>query len=251
MTEIELETLSTFFLILSILDPEVRECLNQLQTPVSTQRVYEGIALHLSGINFRKSTFEPPETMPIGPYESYKDMKKHHTESPAVTKYLLQVGDIRISDELKDSKARNILYVPRSTRSLRNGRFIEALRFNVLIWPAARNIDFEAELKASVQPLNIVLDQVTLNTLRVYQECLNKLSDTSFQQSEHFMSILPILQEDSSGFDAESDTEGEERPLFIRKFSFSPSLTIHFDYHGHRLDMSQVSSDHTQVVLLK
>ncbi|VUZ50539.1 unnamed protein product, partial [Hymenolepis diminuta] len=222
---------------------ELRECFKNVKQPFTTQRVKEGVALKLSDIYFRNSTFEPPDNMQIGPYGSFKELKRIHNESPAVTRYIFQVGDFKIVDELKDSKARHLLYVPKVTRVFRNGKYVEALRFCVLLWPSVYMLDFEAEAKASVQPLNVVLDQVTFNFLRGYHECFNNLSEISIKRMGQYVPLLLSPSTDLSGYQSESSSEEfvdeGEQPIFIRKFTLSPSLPIHFDYHGHQLDMSQ------------
>nr|CDS33745.1 autophagy protein 2 B [Hymenolepis microstoma] len=222
---------------------DLRECFNQVKQPLITHRVKEGVALKLSDIYFRNSTFEPPDNMPVGPYSSFKELKRSHNQSPMVTRYILQVGHFRIADELKDSRARHLLYVPKSTRVFRNGKCVEALHFRVLLWPSVHMLDFEAEAKASIQPLNVVLDQVMLNYLRGYHECFNKLSEIAFERVEHYVPLLLSPFTDLYGFESELSggefLEDDDQRIFIRKFTLSPSLPIHFDYHGHRLDMSQ------------
>ncbi|VDN98636.1 unnamed protein product [Rodentolepis nana] len=222
---------------------ELRECLNHLKQPLITHRVNEGVALKLSDIYFRNSTFEPPDNMPVGPYSSFKELKRSHSQSPVVTRYILHVGHLKIADELKDSRARHLLYVPKSARVFRNGKCVEALHFRVILWPSVHMLDFEAEAKASIQPLNVVLDQVMLNFLRGCHECFNKLSEISFKRMEQYVPLLPSPFTDLNAFDSELSSEefveDDDQRIFIRKFTLSPSLPIHFDYHGHRLDMSQ------------
>lgn len=222
----------------------VKECLKQVQQSVCLRRSEEGVNLKISKMYFRKSIFVPPENMKIEHYRSLWELRGSDDKPPPVTRYVLRVGDVRIVDELRDSNARHLLYVPSGTRTFRNRQCVEALRFSVLLWPSHRSSDLEAEAKASIQPFNIVLDQVMLNFLRGHHESLNKLSEFSFERLKQYVSLLhrPIV--DSSECESEAaDTFSDDgdQPIFIKKFIFSPKLSVHFDYRGHQLDMSKVN----------
>ncbi|KAL5964561.1 hypothetical protein TSMEX_007680, partial [Taenia solium] len=195
----------------------------------------------LSNVYFRKSTFNTSAD-----YQQYRHRIRKISpfsissipNSPA-TRYALRIADLKIVDGLPQSMINHLFHVQQG-RAREDGRFIEAVRATVLMWPSLTPVvtDYEAEVKISIQPLQINLDQAALTQLteRYLQDmekrlCLLCLRSSSVEGDEEFVSVFSLPTSTSS--------EDEDQPIFFKRLTLTPSLPIRFNYHGHQLDLSQ------------
>lgn len=125
--------------------------------------LFQTATIRLSNVYFRKSIFNPSadyqqcrhRTRKISPFSISS------TPNLPVTRYALRIADLKIVDGLPQSMINHLFHVQQG-RAKEDGRFIEAVRATVIMWPSPTPVvtDYEAEVKVSIQPLQINLDQV-------------------------------------------------------------------------------------------
>ncbi|VDM33398.1 unnamed protein product [Hydatigera taeniaeformis] len=215
--------------------------------------------VRLSNVYFRKSIFKPSVEYQLHRYRTgSKEMRRQSSPLSIaststlhpVTRYALRIGDVKIVDGLPQSMINHLFHVQQS-RAREDGRFVEAVRATVLMWPSLTSLavptDYEAEVKVSIQPLQINLDQTMFVFLRAHHTALTQLTERYLQDMEKRVSLLFCLrsvsvegeEEQSTLRSATTSTNDEDQPIFFKQLTIIPSLPIRFNYHGHQLDLSQ------------
>ncbi|BHF73451.1 Autophagy protein [Sparganum proliferum] len=217
-----------------------------------------------------------------------------------LTRYALRVADLRVVDRVSSSRVNRLLHARRLGGSSVAGtaRPREVVRASLLFQPTPPsalllaegqprdcsrklssgcgvhfenfNEDLEAEVKLSVQPLQVNLDQNLLIFLCESHAAFRALLELGLEELESRISLLgsglsptywaaetvgsqnsspetgePISASSPKSFirqqtgDEGTNVIQENQQIFIRKLTFSPSLPIRFNYVGRQLDLRQ------------
>ncbi|CDS43273.1 autophagy protein 2 B [Echinococcus multilocularis] len=217
----------------------------------------QNATLRLSNVYFRKSIFKPPAD--YQPFRHRTRKISNFSGSPfsivpisnhPVARYALRITDLKIVDGLPQSMINHLFHVQQG-RAREGSRFIEAVRATVLMWPSSTPVitDYEAEVKVSIQPLQINLDQAMFVFLRAHHTALTQLTERYLQDMEKRVCLFCVRSSSAEGNGetasiyflppASTSSEDEDQPIFFKRLTLTPSLPIRFNYHGHQLDLSQ------------
>lgn len=181
-------------------------------------------------------------------YEEYPE------DTEQVSRLVLLVQDVEIRDRLAHSQINKFLYQYTSEACPKQTHANMILLKMLYIRPDAGLKAQECNLRVSIQPLRLNVDQDALFFLRnffseIMGEAANNPKGSSSVDSSPVKSAAPSsdwLSKSSDGEEtlvnsacgSEIDTS-ERAPTFFRSFIFSPEVPIRLDYQGKRVDMEQ------------
>jgi len=180
-------------------------------------------------------------------YEDYPE----HTEQ--ASRLVVLVQDVEIRDRLAHSQINKFLYQYTSEACPKQSHANMILLKMLYVRPDAGLKAQECNLRVSIQPLRLNVDQDALFFLRTFfSEIMGEAAKNPKGSSA--IDSNPVKPAPSSDWLAESsDAEetlvnsssgseadnSEPAPTFFRSFIFSPEVPIRLDYQGKRVDMEQ------------
>ncbi|XP_020613758.1 autophagy-related protein 2 homolog A-like [Orbicella faveolata] len=180
-------------------------------------------------------------------YEQYPE----HTEQ--ASRLVVLVQDIEIRDRLAHSQINKFLYQYTSEACPKQSHANMVLLKMLYIRPDPGLTAQECNLRVSIQPLRLNVDQDALFFLRNFfseimgEAAKNPKGSSSVDSSpvkpppaSDWLTELSDAEETlvNSASESEADTP-QPAPTFFRSFIFSPEVPIRLDYHGKRVDMEQ------------
>nr|XP_014094904.1 autophagy-related protein 2 homolog A [Bactrocera oleae] len=183
------------------------------------------------------------------------------------SRQVLVIHDIEIRDRLKSSEINKFLYNPNSkTTSLKCPQQMLVVKaLHVRPKPIISSAQ-ECSLRISLLPMRLNIDQDTLIFLADYFTNIgSKMKETNSsdnnQPAEAHVPIMDVeLSEDDEDLqarnlistnlellenevidktDKQSDEMEKSSPIYFREVIFGPDVSIRFDYHGRRVELSR------------
>ena len=175
---------------------------------------------------------------------------KYDETSSMPWRFNFMVNSIEIRDRVSKSKIKKMLYEYSSeTMPQRKSSNMIIIRANT--FRNTTDLHEECDLKISVKPLRINIDQDTIMFLIDFFDRFKslKFEEGSLKQSTKVkpssIDVDMDTLDDNIDFHlttAHHSTSASSKPpsLYIKSFMFSPDVPIRLDYHGKRVDFEQV-----------
>ncbi|CAG2100351.1 unnamed protein product [Medioppia subpectinata] len=206
-------------------------------------------------------------------YKSHKSNKSYYSSEPRTLfenfdqdfalswRFVFMVQDFEIIDRVMASKIKKMLYEYYS-ESMPRRKHVNMISIRAT---AFKNVDNkeECELKISVKPLRVNIDQDTLLFIaNFFTTVIETLSVEETQQALNTMNTMVANNYDETSLPSFSDTASvasdatqrtvtsvsstttlknndDSNKLYFRSLSFAPDVPISLDYHGKHVDFDR------------